>query len=809
MKRQAFNPDNFPPIPDYPLKIGVGLFLILVTLLGLLNHALVSGIISLFFGFFFGNLRFIGFIFLIGYGLSLMINRPFIRLRWSIALLGMILVSFSVLGLSTTQALTNVIPQPVLTWNTIFPTFFSQFPPLNVFPPDYGTLAVGGGILGYAVVFLIYLIGIEMYSDIIFITLMIIGLILALEIVWVKLIQLISMTLDRQQREKEYFKKVANVKPKTQPTLYTEVSSDGQIVNQFRPLFPSQNISGLTPAKFEKPNIANSVTPPISSLQSPTYVSPEFPDPQSAIEPVSDFDDEEQPDESPQKTRGTNPQDRGPLPSASPQRYQHYQKPPLSLLTSRQSAQDYDFNEQMTKKRLEILKQKFAAFGVPANVVSYQIGPSVTSFDIQMEEGAQVQELRRKVIDLGVALGGFNIYFKEIVPGKPVSSLEVINERASMVGYKEMMEDLHKHASYQGKFALPFGRNITGEVVAFTPKDMIHLLVAGASGSGKTVFVHSFITSILMETSPLEARLLLIDPKRFELNLYKGMPHLLAPIITNILEARIAIERLIDEMEDRYQKFVDSETSSLEQYNHYASEQNIPALPLIFVVIDEYNDLINVAPQISDLVQRLAQKSRAAGIHLVIATQRPTTNVITGSIKNNMATIVALRVAKQVDSVTMLGHAGAEILGGNGDMYLVNPLFARYGEIRVQGAYIHVDEINRICAFLKSKYMPDYAERFLNLVDEDQPMNQGQGSYPSGNHDGGVDPLYAVIKAAAMAQDFVSMSWISRTYNTGYPRALKIFKQLQIEGIIDASFDNPNNNRGRKVLKKGEDDDRH
>ncbi len=802
MKRQSFNPNNFPAIPDYPLKVGVGLFLILITLLGLLNHALISGMISLFFGFFFGNLRFVGFIFLIGYGLSLMINRPFIRLRWSIALLGMILVSLSVLGLSTTQALTSLSPPQELTWTTIFPTFFSQFPPLNVFPPSYGTLAVGGGILGYSVIFIIYLIGIEVYSDIILITLLIIGLLLSFELVWIKLIHMMGSTMDRQQREKEYFKKVANVKPKAQANIYTEVSQDGQTVKQFRPLFPSQNVSGLTPAKFEKPS--PSPTPTVSILAQPQLNTPAFPDPQQDRPSTDDDADDTAETVSPPAFA----RESSPLPSPTTKRYQNYQKPPLSLLTSRQSAQDYDFNEQMTKKRLDILKQKFAAFGVPANVVSYQIGPSVTSFDIQMEEGAQVQELRRKVIDLGVALGGFNIYFKEIVPGKAVSSLEVINERASMVGYKEMMEDLHTHPSYKSKFALPFGRNITGEVVAFTPKDMIHLLVAGASGSGKTVFVHSFITSILMETSPLEARLLLIDPKRFELNLYKGMPHLLAPIITNILEARIAMERLIDEMEDRYQKFVDSETSSLEQYNHYASEQNLPTLPLIFVIIDEYNDLINVAPQISDLVQRLAQKSRAAGIHLVIATQRPTTNVITGSIKNNMATIVALRVAKQVDSVTMLGHAGAEILGGNGDMYLVNPLFARYGEIRVQGAFIHVDEINRICAFLKSKYMPDYAERFLNLVDDDQPSANFQGSDAGGSGDTGDDPLYAVIKAAAMAQEFVSMSWISRTYNTGYPRALKIFKQLQVEGIIDASFDNPNNNRGRKVLKKVDNDDR-
>jgi S-DNA-T family DNA segregation ATPase FtsK/SpoIIIE len=379
-----------------------------------------------------------------------------------------------------------------------------------------------------------------------------------------------------------------------------------------------------------------------------------------------------------------------------------------------------------------------------------------------------------------------------------------------MVGYKELLEDLRNQPLFKNKFALPFGRNILGEVIALTPKEIIHMLVAGASGSGKTVFVHSFLTSILMSTNPHQARILLIDPKKFELSKYKNLPHLLCPIISDFQEAKISLERLIDEMESRYEKFLESETISLETYNQYAEDNDLQTLPLIFAVIDEYNDLINVNPQVSDIVQRLAQKSRAAGIHLLIATQRPTTNILTGSIKNNLATIVALRVNKQVDSITMLGHAGAEILGGNGDMYLVNPLFARYGEIRVQAPYISDSEIQRICAFVRNQALPDYDEKFLNLIDKSPQFADASG-LPSQMNEGFVDPLYSEIKTSASLRNYVSMSWISRTYSTGYPRALKIFKQLQQEGIIDASLDNPNNNRGRKVLVnpnfKEEDDE--
>ncbi|MFZ9139470.1 MAG: DNA translocase FtsK, partial [Bacilli bacterium] len=488
-----------------------------------------------------------------------------------------------------------------------------------------------------------------------------------------------------------------------------------------------------------------------------------------------------------------------------------YQLPSLQMLDTRSALNDIEFNEQTTKKRVEILNQKFLALGIEASIVDYQIGPAVTAFDVKMDEGSQISQVKRVIGDLAVALGGFPMSLKELVPGKTVSQLEVLNERISMVGYKELMEDLKAQPLFQNKFVLPFGRNILGEVIALTPKEIIHLLVAGSSGSGKTVFVHSFLTSILMTATPTEAKILLIDPKKFELSKYKNLPHLLCPIISDFVEAKIALERLIDEMESRYEKFLETDTISLETYNQFASENDRAPLPLIFAVIDEYNDLINVNPQISDIVQRLAQKSRAAGIHLLIATQRPTTNILTGSIKNNLATIVALRVSKQVDSITMLGHAGAEILGGNGDMYLVNPLFARYGEIRVQAPYISDGEIQRICAFIRNQALPQYDERFLNLIDKTPQIADATG-LPTSLNEALIDPLYAEIKAAASLRNYVSMSWISRTYSTGYPRALKIFKQLQQEGIIDGSLDNPNNNRGRKVLVnpnfKEEDDEK-
>jgi S-DNA-T family DNA segregation ATPase FtsK/SpoIIIE len=478
-----------------------------------------------------------------------------------------------------------------------------------------------------------------------------------------------------------------------------------------------------------------------------------------------------------------------------------YPIPDIDLLTSRTSGLDYEFNERVTLRRKEILEQKLASLNVDATIIGYEIGPSVTSFDVQMADGVQTQQVKKVLLDLGVALGGYEVAFHDIVLGKTCSTIEVMNERASMVGFKEMLLDLRKNEETHHKFMIPFGRNIKGDVIAFTPKDMIHLLVAGSSGSGKTVFMHTFIMTILLQTTPEQARMLLIDPKKFELAKYKNQPHLLCPVITEMDEAKVALERLVDLMEERYLALQDSETSSLDQYNRYASEHGKATFPLIFAIIDEYNDLINTHPQVSDLVARLAQKARAAGIHLMIATQRPTTDIITGSIKNNMATIVALRVAKQVDSVTVLGHAGAEILGGNGDMYLVNPLFARQGEIRVQGAYVSEDEISRVCASIRNAQLPSYDERFLNLKETTSPSSS-DGFSANMEYS---DPMYDTIKSIVMTMDYVSMNWIARTYEMGYPRALRLFKMLQNDGVVDASDTSPQNNKGRKVLLRVDD----
>ncbi|MEY3609917.1 MAG: translocase [Bacillota bacterium] len=815
--KTTFDATRFPPLQDQYLKLGLGSFLILLTLLGLINQGIVAIIINVGFGFFIGQLRFLGYLFFIGYGLALFLNRPFLKLKWSLTLLGISLAILSLLAMATVNGLMMLNPVPIVSLSNFSDIFIDQFPDLTT-PFIELSSSIGGGIIGYFLVALMATLNLSSIQMVIWITLLIVGIALSLELMWLQLIRFGAKQLELKQKEKAYFQKIAEAKPSKDKThIYAEPLANGQGLQTYRSLFPGQSVQGLSKVQFQKTPSSSihqssdsttltqtgslasdeEVEEPIQTASlSSTYEAPDVP--QHVMPTI-------------QPTPLVRPNTTNVTKSNDSVKLKPYQLPSLEMLDSRSALSDIEFNEQITKKRVEVLNQKFMALGIEASIVDYQIGPAVTAFDVKMAEGAQISQVKRVLGDLAVALGGFPMSLKELVPGKTVSQLEVLNERISMVGYKELLEDQRAQPLFKNKFALPFGRNILGEVIALTPKEIIHLLVAGSSGSGKTVFVHSFLTSILMTATPSEAKILLIDPKKFELSKYKNLPHLLAPIISDFVEAKIALERLIDEMESRYEKFLESETISLETYNQYAEENKLSPLPLIFAVIDEYNDLINVNPQISDIVQRLAQKSRAAGIHLLIATQRPTTNILTGSIKNNLATIVALRVSKQVDSITMLGHAGAEILGGNGDMYLVNPLFARYGEIRVQAPYISDSEIQRICAFIRNQALPQYDERFLNLIDKTSQFADASG-VPSMVNESFVDPLYAEIKAAASVRNYVSMSWISRTYSTGYPRALKIFKQLQQEGIIDGSLDNPNNNRGRKVLVnpnfKEEDDEK-
>lgn len=847
-----------PQTPSYPklnydsIKILLGSAIILFAFLGFINFTVVSGfihyIITLFVGFF--NSMFLLLIAM--YGFFLIVTKRTIPLKFNFTTMGFVIVAIAITGIISFFSL---VASPEINLNLLnfFDTFRDNFPKFNDIPVVTYDPIIGGGVFGYFVLTLaITLVGNQFAIYVLYLILFV-GFVMSLELVWKQLIAYFTLQAEIQKREREHYMAIttmgevdASTKPsfsdrssftpprvESSPSLppmnepSVNVGSPRSPMPPRKQIVPTSNgIQRVLPRRPGSVAAPTNPTPPLEPMPSVPTEQPRVQVDAPRFEPVvipTIADIEPAQPSPPILNRRSTFQTAFPtrtVPMTQPvepvasipstlqdpllvglrktrddEKYLDYQMPSLTLLDNHEDPTHYEINERRTKERIDRIHAKFAALGVAATIVGYQVGPSVTSFDVKMNDNAQASQVKKILSDLGIALGGFLVSFNEIVPGKPVSSLEVSNEVIATVGFKEMMSDVLSQEKTASKIVVPFGRDIQGKVITLSPKEIVHMLIAGATGSGKSVFIHSLITSLIYKARPDQVKLMLVDPKRVELSKYKAIPHLLCPIISDFDEAKVAVERLYIEMENRYKIFQAAECTSLEQYLQFAQQHNLKPLPYIFAILDEYNDLVEGMPQVSDWVQRIAQKSRAAGIHIVLATQRPTTNVVTGNVKNNMVTKVALRVASPIDSMTVLGHAGSEVLMGNGDMFLANPLFNRTGEIRVQGAYISDEEIMKVTQYMREKYAPDYYPSFLNLVDK-----SAMGPAYSPTVENEEDELYDIVCEALVNMEFVSLNAIMTTYGVGFNRAKGIFKRLQTENKIEIRKDNLQNNRGAKVL---------
>src|SRR5699024_9080922 len=345
------------------------------------------------------------------------------------------------------------------------------------------------------------------------------------------------------------------------------------------------------------------------------------------------------------------------------------------------------------------LEHTFHSFGVKAHVTKVHVGPAVTKYEVYPEAGVKVSKIVSLHDDLALALAAKDIRIEAPIPGKSAVGIEVPNQEVSMVSLREVLDAIPSNQSSKLLFAL--GRDISGDAVISELNKMPHLLIAGATGSGKSVCINGIITTILMRAKPHEVKMMMIDPKKVELIVYDGIPHLLAPVVTDPKNASRALKKVVAEMERRYHLFSETGTRNIESYNEYIHKYNQtaddpqPTLPYIVVLVDELADLMMVASNdVEDAVTRLAQMARAAGIHLIIATQRPSVDVITGVIKANIPSRIAFSVSSQTDSRTILDSGGAEKLLGSGDM-----LFSPVGNskpIRVQGAFLSDEEVERV-----------------------------------------------------------------------------------------------------------------
>lgn len=474
--------------------------------------------------------------------------------------------------------------------------------------------------------------------------------------------------------------------------------------------------------------------------------------------------------------------------------------PPSTELLENISTEASDqTNIQASEERKIIIDKGLSDFKIAANVAGYIIGPSITRFLIDYSSTATTSSVEKITLDLSRRLSGVPVRFQATVPGVSYSGLEVPNIVTSTVSFKEVFEALPSKQSHPT--AIAFGKDISGKVVWADYDEFPHMLVSGTTRSGKSVFVNSIITTLLMRLSPDEMKLVLVDPKRVEMNRYKEEPHLLCPVINDFEEAYHMLNRMVKLMNDRYQDLEKAGgATNLKEYNEYAKEHDMPLMSYIFIIIDEYADLIQNCKDIGVPLVNLAGKARAAGIHLLVCTQRPSAEIITGTIKSNLACRVSLMASSIVDSKVILDEGGAESLMGNGDMLVKFATISRTGPARLQGCYIKSKEMSYIISYLKEHYELNYDPDFLNLNEPLQcEMSSKEVASGSANiaQDATDDEKYEAVKYWLGSQEYVSMSRIQRECAMGFNRAGKIMLRLQEEGIVSKI---PEGNKGFKVL---------
>jgi len=481
-----------------------------------------------------------------------------------------------------------------------------------------------------------------------------------------------------------------------------------------------------------------------------------------------------------------------------PIKVRSYTFPPLSLLQEHESNDDLMKNDASTAERTELMNTIFDDLGVGASVIGHTIGPSVTRFDVKMNKDVSVTSMNRYISDISIRLGGIPTRFEQIVIGKTTSGLEIPNEVRTNVGLKEALAKMPTGERYNRD--VPFGKNISGDLIYANLDDLPHMLVAGSTGSGKSIFVHSLIMSLIMRNRPDELKIMVVDPKRVELSNYADIPHLLCPIIVESKKAKVAFNKLVDEMEKRYTIFEKTRVSKISQYNRVALENGLPKMPYIVVFVDEYADLSDTCRDIHEPVVRVAQKARAAGIHLIISTQRPTADVVNPRIKTNLPTHIALMMGNFTDSTTIIGEAGAEKLLGNGDMLVECAAISRTSKSRLQGCYVDIEEINRVVDYLKAQWTVEYDPNFIDLeekVPDFVPSNGASVMTDGSSKEMEEEELYHQLVEDTMQRDFSSISFIQRTYGVGFPKAGRLFNRLQKDGIVSTINDSA---RGCKVI---------
>lgn len=470
-----------------------------------------------------------------------------------------------------------------------------------------------------------------------------------------------------------------------------------------------------------------------------------------------------------------------------------YKLPTIDLFAP-DRPKDQSKEKNLVRKNIKVLEDTFRSFGIDVKVERAEIGPSVTKYEIKPAVGVRVNRISNLADDLALALAAKDVRIEAPIPGKSLVGIEVPNSEIATVSFRELWEQ--SNTSEDKLLEVPLGKAVNGKARSFDLTRMPHLLVAGSTGSGKSVAVNGIISSILMKARPDQVKFLMVDPKMVELSVYNDIPHLLIPVVTNPRKASKALQKVVDEMENRYELFskvgvrnIAGYNAKVEDYNSQSEQKQIP-LPLIVVIVDELADLMMVASkEVEDAIIRLGQKARAAGIHMILATQRPSVDVISGLIKANVPSRIAFAVSSGTDSRTILDENGAEKLLGRGDM-LFKPIDENH-PVRLQGSFISDDDVERIVDFIKNQADADYDDAF-------DPGEVTENDFSSGSADASEgDPLFEEAKALVLETQKASASMIQRRLSVGFNRATRLMDELEEAGVIGPA----EGTKPRKVLQ--------
>lgn len=467
---------------------------------------------------------------------------------------------------------------------------------------------------------------------------------------------------------------------------------------------------------------------------------------------------------------------RGGANSAPEAPEEDYNYPPIDLLQAGEQVKNTNAHKEADRQKAEKLISTLDSFGIETRLIGIAHGPAVTRFELQPAPGVKVSRITALADDIALGLAALSVRIEAPIPGKAAVGVEIPNDKVEMVRLREVLEspEARRHPS---KIAVGLGKDNSGRYIVGDIAKMPHVLIAGQTGSGKSVCINSIITSILYRATPEEVRMILIDPKVVELSIYNDIPHLIAPVVTDPKKASSALEWAVAEMSTRYKRFAERGVRDIKGYNK-TLEPGEKRMPQMVIIIDELADLMMVAPgEVEDSICRLAQLARAAGMHLVIATQRPSVNVITGVIKANIPTRIAFSVASQVDSRTMIDHGGAEKLLGNGDMLFVPSGINK--PIRVQGAWVSDDEVHAIVSYIKARtettYDEDVVEKIENSIRSDAEREEVADEY-----DPKLEEAVEIVIEAGQA----SVSMLQRRMRVGYARAGRLIDEMERRGIV-------------------------